>query len=228
MAVESTAELLDFVKHESGLPGTNNEMDDPKWYRNLTLAQKDLFQVLASHVPQVLSSGPVKLTTSDGGYTYDFASFPWGRVVLRESRTGQLLYPGPEWDRNNTDFVIEGDKIRWTDNQQRTFSDGPYAWYISAPGDIDADTEPTIKPAEARILIGWRALELWARRGRMRDPAPYSEEWTKGLWGEPGTGEAGLIAALKTQFQFQGGFDGDRGYNHWTHGIDIGTGRFIG
>lgn len=221
MGVSTSAELLDFCELMSGLPTENEEMNDAKWYKLLTLAQKEMFRIFASHVPHSQYGAPELLTTSDGGYTYNLANYPWGRVVVRESREGRILYPGAEYD-SSVDFTIEGDTIRWVNNEARTFSDGPYARYVAAPGDISAVSEPTLQPLEARIAIAWRALELWCSMGRMRDPAHYAREIQKLLWGDPNSrGDIGMIGALKIQYQFQDGTDGPSDHLPWFRSQDF-------
>jgi hypothetical protein len=219
MAVESSAELLAFCQDMSGLPTVNEEMDSTKWFRLLTLAQKELFHILASHVAGSQYGAPELMTTADGGYTYTFASYPWGRAEIRQSRTGALLVPGSESDYD-ADFVAEGQTIRWVNDQSRTFSDGPYARYAPEPGDISASTQPTLKPPSARVLICWRALETWSAMGARRDPAFYAREYQKGLFGDPMTpGSVGLIPALKVAYQFAGGVDGPMTGTHWSSQI---------
>lgn len=229
MALETTAELLDFVQDMSGLPTTNNEMTPTKWYRLMTLAQQELHGIFATHVPQVLYGAPTKLVSSDGGYTYDFTTFPSGRVEVRESRTGRLLRPGAEYDQN-ADFAIEVNsangygRLRWVDKDQRTFEDGPYARYISEPTDIEAGVDPSLQPLRARPVIAWRALEMWAARGRLRDPAHYAREVQKALWGDPTSpGSVGLIPMLKSQFLNQMGQDTPGVVTPWFRSPDLGN-----
>lgn len=223
MATATSAELLDFMKDMSGLPTTNDEMTDAKWFRLATLAQAELFRMIVAHVPSSQFGAPELLTSSDGGYTYQFATFPWGRAEVRASRTGILLHPGAEYD-STADFVIEGQTIRWVDKRIRTFDDGPYARYAREPGDVDAATQPTLQPASARVYIAWEALAMWASRGRLRDPSFYRAHVQRGLWGDPHqSGHTGLIPALKTQFLFQGGRDGPSSDYRWWQSPDLGA-----
>lgn len=208
MAVQSSAELLDFFKSESGLPAVNDEFptDAPIW-TYLSLAQQMVFRQIATIAPNAVVGDPELLTTSDGGYTYQFAHYPFGHAEIRESRTGAPLNPGAEYD-SSSDFVQEGQQIRWPDNRQRTFDDGPYARYAATPGDIDADNEPTLKPAQARVLIAYRALDLWAAKGGYRDPTPFRDQYTLLAWGSQG--DPGILGALRAQYARQGG-GGNRG-----------------
>lgn len=211
----TSAELLDFCEFMSGLPSPNEEMDSTRWYKLLTLAQGELVRLVATHVPRVMVAEPELLTSSDGGFTYDLAHTPWGRVEIRESRTGRLLQPGADYDPS-ADYVIEGKKIRWPSNESRTFPDGPYARYTNEPGTIDGSSQPTFWPAESNVVIAWKALCLWAVRGRLRDPAMYENELQKALWGDPESpGDVGLIGALKTQYLNEGGTDGAVGLPWW-------------
>lgn len=215
-AYTTTAQLLSFVQLMSGLPAVNDEMEAADWYILFTLAQEEIWRMFTAHVPWALYGDPVLLTTSDGGYTYDFPSQPWGGAEIRESRTGRQLFPGQESD-HNIDFTIEGTKIRWTNNRVRTFGSGPYARYASEPSVIDAETDPSLMPTAARIYIAWRALEMWAARGSRKDPTFFAREVQKGLWGDPKTpGMVGLIPALKKAYLYFGGTDGGMGFkNYW-------------
>jgi hypothetical protein len=211
----TSAELLAWCEMMSGLPDPNEEMDDAKWYLLLTQAQRELVRLLATHVPRSQVGEPELLTTPDEGYTYVLAHTPWGRVEIRETRTGRLLEPGAEYDPS-ADFAIEGKTIRWPNNAQRTFGDGPYARYSAEPGVINAATEPTLWPAEANVIIAWKALTTWAARGRLRDPSMYANELQNALWGDPmSPGDVGLIGALKVQFLNEGGIDGGARYPWW-------------
>lgn len=219
----TTAGLLTFVQMQSGIPANTDEMTPAKWYMYLELAQKDIFFQIVAHAPQSQFGAPVKLTTPDEGYTYVFPSQPWGRAEIRESRNGSLLYPGDEFAAS--DFVPEGDTIRWPDNRSRTFADGPYARFAVEPGVIDESNEPTLKPANDRVVIAWRALEMWASKGGLRDPSPYAAEVQKILWGDPlQPGSVGLIANLKTQYHLQGGAEQQDGFVPYWKSPDLNPG----
>ena len=218
-----SADLLARVKRYANRPSTDESMDDADWYAFLTEAQDHLYQVMAAHAPWVLVGAPEKLTTSDSGLTYDFASTPFGgRIEIRASRDGQLLRPGPDFDPG-ADFVWEGDAIRMPGGDTRTFSDGPYARYIAAPGEIDASTEPTLKPTDARLAIAAHAAALWAERSGEKDPAQFYGMEQRILWGDPRTpGDVGIVGRLKTQVHGQGTAASGHLGEAWYHGIDTG------
>lgn len=198
--VVASTDLLKFCKTMSGLPAVNEEMDDPQWYLLLSLAQKELFRILATHAPSSQYGPPVKLSSLDGGYTYTLPAVPWGRAEIRESRTGALLIPGADYNPM-ADFTIEGATLRWVSGKQRTFPDGPYARFASEPGGIDEAHAPALWPPSSHIYIAWRALEMWASQGRLRDPSFYQRELQKGLWGDPTQpGHLGLVPLLKMQY----------------------------
>lgn len=205
MACQTSAELLAYFRSECGLPTVNDELTDAAVYAYLTLAQQAVSRQVATIAPGSQVGAPELLTTADGGYTYQFASYPYGHAEVRESRTGELLVPGAEYD-GNADFAQEGQTIRWTDGKSRTFGDGPYARYAAEPGEVDGSTEPTLKPASARVLVVYKALDMWATKGGYRDPQPYREQYNLLAWGQQG--DPGILGALRTQYAFQGGYPG--------------------
>ena len=213
MAFQTAAELVSAFRRESGLPTTNDELatDNSDVYAYLSLGQQAVFRQLATTVPNSQVASPEKLTTADGGYTYSFAYYPFGHAEIRTSRNGTLLIPGAESDPG-ADFVQEGQTIRFTNYRARTFADGPYARYAPTPPDISASQEPTLKPAQARALIVYKALELWATKGGYRDPTPYRNMFKVLAWGDPDSpGDVGIVGALRRQFFMQGGNGTGRG-----------------
>src|SRR5687768_809057 len=95
-----SADLLQRCIDMAARPTADQEMSDARWYRRLTEAQSYWYGVFAAHVPHVLYGAPVLLTTADSGATYTFPAgiFPMGRVVIRASRSGEVLTSGPEWE----------------------------------------------------------------------------------------------------------------------------------
>lgn len=228
MAVWDTADLLARCKRDSGVPATTEFPDDTAWYQWLSDAQQDDLDLMATHCPESQYGAPQLLTTSDSGATYAFPANEWpvGRIELRASRNGRLLVVGAEWDAG-VDFVFEQNTLRVPGGKTKTYADGPYARYMSNKTDavIDASTEPVLQPAWARRLTVLGAVARWARRGGRRDPRPFEAERQRIIWGPRGDGSDGLIAKLKTQYQFQGAaaisFESQ---DRWWAGIDDGSG----
>src|SRR5207302_7474396 len=135
---------------------------------------------------------------------------------------GRLLIPGPEWDPAS-DFVPAGQKIRFPGQLPKQFGDGPYARYVKQPGVIDASTPPTLLPTNARLLLVYHAAGLWATRGGQRDPRPYWDMEAKTAFGNPATGEVGIIGALKNQ-AYLAGAAAVSGDFPWYQGISTGEG----
>lgn len=225
MAYPSTsAELLTEIKRRAGRPSTDAETSDTQWYNHLTVGQEYLYQLFAAHFPEALYGAPTKLSTSDNKvYTFPSSITPMGKVEIRASRNGELLTPGAEWD-TNADFTQEGSQIRIPHNKTRTFSDGPYARFITPPDVIDANTEPTLKPPRARILIVWQGLIDWATIGGRRDPTPYLAGFQRAWQGDPRVeGSTGLLHELKSQY-FAEGMGAIQTHPYWWRGADLGSG----
>lgn len=206
MAQYDSADLLAKVKVGAKQPTVSQDMTDVAWYLLLEDGQLGIMGELATHVPEINYGAPTKMVTTDSGLTYfiDDGSggvqefFGWAEV--RGSRSGSLLTIGAEFDPG-VDFAIEGFTLRTPDGKTRTFPDGPYVRYVPIPGLLSASVEPVIKPKYARRLIIYRALQYWAARGGLRDPAPYMQLEQREAWGDPNSpGSVGIIPTLKAQF----------------------------
>lgn len=150
-------------------------------------AQETVYTELMPYVPNVFVSEPTRLTTSDGGITYDFASYPFGHVEIYAQDSGaRELHAASYGTFGCADvFVFEGDRIRMVGNQPRTFSAGPYARYSGYPLRLTADQEPMLDPPPARELILWKALELAALvNGAQYDEKPFTQKYeqAKARW----------------------------------------------
>lgn len=207
MALFDSADLLTRCKRLTARPATDvapptDATIDLMWYALLTEAQLHWVRELATHVPSVMYVFE-KLTTADAGVTYDFTKEPLGNYEIRQSPTGNLLLPGPDWDPG-ADFVPAGQKIRFPGQKARSFANGPWSRYVQTPGVLDAANAPTLLPTHARQLLPPRAAIIWATRGGMRDPGPYQTEENKLWYGDPDRGELGILGSLKTQVFLQG------------------------
>lgn len=219
----TSADLLARFKTQANLPTTSEVVSDATIYDYLTLAQEHCYGLWAQHFPNVLYGAPSLMTTSDGGYTYVFASaaYPMGQVEIRASRSGALLVPCNDWDGG--DYVPEGNQIRIPNGKSRTFSAGPYARFMAQPGKISAADEPTLNPPFARILIVYHALYLWANQAG--NAAVKSPDHWLGLFQNAWSGDqrvlgdAGVLGVLKGQFYAEGA----TGYETpWYYSADLG------
>lgn len=146
----------------------------------LSDAQEEVFGEMIPRVPLAFVGAPVLLTTSDGGITYDFPSYPFGHVeVYAKLANGRELVPTKfnAWG----DFLLEGAKIRTPGNRPRQYSGGPYARYCGLPtARISASDEPQLFPAAARELILYRAVilacDVW---GATLDKKPFQEKYAE-------------------------------------------------
>jgi hypothetical protein len=208
MADWDAADLVARCNREAGITAQSTFPDDDDWYAWLTEAQEHWYGQFSIHFPVLHMGAPTLITSSDGGYTYYFPNDDDGdpihplAVQLFQSQSGRPLHPGTFW--SDADYVWEGDHIRFPRGNAKSFSDGPYARFITPPGTIGAADEPTLKPKRARKLMVYRACALWATRGGKRDPrAFYTLEAV--FWsGRPDSGDLGLLGELKMQNPMQG------------------------
>jgi len=221
MAVSwASADLLRRCKFFALRPETDAETSDTQWYDLLSLAQEHWYGIFSSHIPEVLYGAPAQLTTADSGKTYTFPSsiHPIGPVEVREALDRQLLIPSTDWDARG-DYIHEGDLIRMPNNEERIFTDGPFARFITPPDVISASVEPTLNPPRARILLVHRAGAMWAQRGGIRDPGAAEELEQKAWTGDPAVeGDVGIMGDLKRQFFGSSMISSPVSTRPWTRG----------
>ncbi len=229
MALFDSAALLAECKVLAQRPSTDQQQTDANWFSFLSQAQDHWTGQFALHCPWVLMTAPTQLTSTDSNETYTFGTdadsvniVPLS-VVVYAKKDGRPLRPGTYWD-SAADYVWEGDKIRFARGKTKDFSDGPYARFITPPGEISASIEPTLKPKRARVLLVYRAVALWASRGGVRDPQPYWDLEERAWAGRPSIGDYGLLGQLKLANPF-GGLEafGAEGMGI-LEGLDDGTG----
>lgn len=193
-------------KLESGRDKLSSDasVTDANWYSWLTEAQHHWMRQIAMHCPGILGWSSATLTSADSGATYTFpSSITPLAVELYESSTGRFLVPAWYPDPGG-DYVWEGDRIRVPRGGTRSWASGPFARYISPPTTVASDTEPTLKPDFARILMVYRTLISWAERGGLRDPAPFQRLEDRAWFGDPQRGDGGILLFLKQQNAFAG------------------------
>lgn len=196
--------MLAQFKAAIGEPTDTVAFTDEAAYQLITDGCRWVQRLLAQHVPNAVRLAPEELTTANDGVTYTFTYFPFGHLELRDGRDGVVLLPGTDWDRHSDVYILEGNRLRFPDNQARTFTDGLWARYVPEHGVVDANTAPTLMQPALRAAIYHAAAE-YADQGGAIDPEPYERRRDRELFGNPKTpGDLGLIHALKTQQFAQG------------------------
>lgn len=228
MAQYDSADLVARCVRYADRPATDRDQTPDDWYAWLSEAQDEIVAEWASMPYAVALQGEwTVLHTADDGRTYLFPGrenavyvVPLGGVLVKPSATSTTIWtPGAEWDPS-ADFVLAGDRIRFP--RGKSWNPAPVARYIAPPLPIDANSQPLL-PTMARMLLVWRALQKWARKGGARDPQPYIDGETQLWYGRPEIGQHGLLGALQKQFLFSGAVANARA-PHWTHLIDTGEG----
>jgi len=225
MATWDSADLLSRCRLLAARPTTDTATSDAQWYQMLTEGQAHWTNVFSAQVPWVLMNPPTLLVSTDGGYTYPFPGcvMPLAVEVFDALDTGRILKPSAYWDPNG-DYVWEGDHIRFTQGTAQSFANGPYARYVSPPGAIDASTQPSLVPAHCRLLLVYRAVAIWANRGGFRDPSPFYEMERRFWYGDPSSGDIGVLGALKMQNPFYGGTAYQESVGGPLEGVSTGAG----
>ncbi|MCC7053983.1 MAG: hypothetical protein IT355_12035, partial [Gemmatimonadaceae bacterium] len=203
MALYDRADLLDRCRRYADRPETDLDVTVSDWYAWMTEAQSELYHEWAAMpFASVLYGPPRVLVSEDDGQTWRFPGrepgtycFPMGRTELKAaSAAANILRPGAEW-AEGTDFVLEGDRVRVP--LGRSFGTAPVARYIMPPAAIDAETEPSLSPPSARPLIVYRALQKWASKGGLRDPAAFELLERNAWYGKPEQGQYGILGMLQ-------------------------------
>jgi len=232
VAFYDSADLLLRLKRLLARPSAD-EAPPPDATMDITLyacleeAQLHWTRELATHVPESMYTIE-KLTTADGGVTYDFTAEPLGEYEIRRTPTGALLIPCPEWEQGG-DFVPAGQKIRFPGSVTKSFANGPWARYVKMPTLLNAANAPTLLPVHARQLLPPRGAIFFCTRGGLRDPQPFRDIEDEIWYGDPDKGEVGVLGALKTQ-AFLKGAEAIAGANaaDWWRFIDTGEGYVKG
>lgn len=201
----------------TGRPATDADLTAPIGYSFLTSAQLDVARELAMHIPHAMAVTE-QMTTSDSlTYSVTFPILGYLQVFTDSRLDDPMVETG---EAGGGDYFRAGiSSITLTGGRTRTFSDGPYARYVPTPDVIDASTEPTLVPQDALWAVVWRAAEVYATRGGLRDPAPYRAERLKVLWGDPELGYSnGLIPAYKQSVSTSG----KPGLGLWYRSADLG------
>lgn len=208
MALFDSAALLAECKVLAQRPSTDQQQTDANWFSMLSAAQDHWFDQFALHMPWLNMTAPTLLTSADSNETYTFGTDADGdnieplSVVVYSKKDGRPLIPKTYWDAAG-DYVWEGDKIRFARGKTKSFTDGPYARFMTPPGAISASIEPTLNPKKCRILLVYHAVALWATRGGIRDPQPFFDLEERAWVGRPEIGDYGFLG-LKLQNPFQG------------------------
>jgi hypothetical protein len=203
LSLYDSVDLLARVQRLINRPSTDAALTSTEIYPFLGEAQQRVVGLIAQECPEAMYGAPTKLATADSGATYTFGAdsatggniSPIGHIELRESPTGAMIPPGSEWDTDTQSYLFESDKIRWPGQKTRTFSDGPYARFITMPGLLDGTNAPTLKPIFARELLVYDACERAAVRLGI-DPTPYGQMFDA-RWPE-------LLMTIVTQYSGAG------------------------
>lgn len=167
---QSTDLLSDFQTW-AGVSGSNPT--SATIYARLSHAQQYVYGMVYATDPRVLYGAPTAMTTADGGLTYTFGTdgqgydlFPMGDAQIYTSLNAIPSYP---W-RPGIDYLDEGTKIRMPNGVPYT---GTLYWRgVTAPAAISAATQPSLNPAQARILITIEAVRRYAQE-EARNPALF-------------------------------------------------------
>lgn len=204
MADFDSADILARIKADLNRPTTDEALSDVQLYSFAGEAQKRVVALIAVHCPEAMYGAPTLMTTADSGLSYTFGTdvdsaqiFAFGSVEIRSTPKGRVILPGSDWDDTTERFIFDGTKIRWPGQRTRTFTDGPYARFITPPNVLSAAVQPTLKPIFARQLIVHDACARAARR--LKQDYTIYEELFKETWHDPESG-GGVLPALMKQY----------------------------
>lgn len=158
----ASADLLTRFNDLAGRPSTDAVTSTTK-YSFLAEGQREAFNDIALRCPEALFSAPAALTAASDRKTFTFGAGVYPIAVelypsLAAIPTDPLI--------EGIDFLAEGAQIRIPND--RSWAGTIYGRWVAPPSDVDASTEPTLVPAQARELIVFKAVELFAERGGLR------------------------------------------------------------
>lgn len=224
------------------IPAVRQFPADADVYGYLTEAQDQVITEISSHAPRALMGAPKAMITDDSGQTWSFGAdtdgrpiFPMGHAEVYAAVGGQEMYASTYGDQDG-DIVFEGDHVRIPGARSKAWSSGPWARFVAPSTYLDTGTNPIIKPANAGLLILYRALVLWANSGGLKDPSPYEANYQRAWAGNSTTGEVGFLGMYKLQYrrQLTAGQGGINWWRAWiaSGGASLGTqyvdGSYVG
>lgn len=170
MADFDSEDLLDRFKDEAGLPEAS-EYTDTQLYRRLSDGQRAVIREIAARYPKCLYQAPAALTPSGDRTTFTFGAdpndptrdiMPIGTVQIASSLSAFSGDTFAGWVEG-IDFLDEGTRIRIPAG--RSWSGTLYGRWVPTPPSISDSVQPILLPAEARVLIVTKAVELFAGEG---------------------------------------------------------------
>ena len=192
MAAFDSPDCLARLRFQIRRPATDETLTDPQAYQLLSDAQRMLYDDVATRSRNAFLTTPALMTTTDGGATYVFGTDSNGYPMLPMAKV-QLFYKLSDIPTaplvEGWDFLNEGATVRRPNAQ--TFPSAPYWRGVPQPADISALVNPTA-PVAARLCLIYKAAELYAGLGTLRDPSGYNALYTTQL--------ARVLLRLKTQF----------------------------
>jgi hypothetical protein len=177
-----------------------DEITDATKYARLAQAQLEVIHDIAAIAPTSLyrTGGPTATTTS-GGVVHTFGTDGNGHAVapLGYVWIGRSTATYPDADLlEGVDYLNEGTQIRMVNERVES---SLYWNGIPTPADIASGTEPSLRPAPARILIVLKAVKNFAEEGNQNPGLAdtmanrYAQEFAR--W----------MLVLRTQYRNGGG-----------------------
>jgi hypothetical protein len=174
-----SADLLGRFNALAARPSSDEYTDADK-YSLLATGQMKVLEEIAIRYPDCLYQAPTAMSTADSGATFTFgtdgngyAVMPYGHVGIYSSLNS---IPDNPWVPG-IDYLDEGTLIRMPNG--RTYSGTLYWRGIATPADIAAGTQPSLRPAPARVLIVYKAVEEFGLRGGLQ---PEVTTAAQALW----------------------------------------------
>ena len=221
--------LFELFKHEIRRPANDQAVLPDHVWEYLTQAQDELLRMVAMVRPELNYAAPFQLTSIDDNYTFTFGTDEdgnprevFGMIELYRDLNGKPLQAGSFYNRD-ADYVFEGDRIRFPAGIRWRYGSAPYVRGVLAPGPIDQDHEPVVRPLAARAGIPLLAAIKWAEGRGRQNPKPFKDkfdEWWIGRWNGNLQTKAGFVDSLRTAVPEAA----EEVVPEWWHSIDTGRG----
>lgn len=169
MSTWDSADILAKCKLFAKRPTVDATTSNAEWFMYLTMAQDEAYDDISVRCPEALLNEPTALTAVSGDKVFNFGTDDNGYPVVPRGHAriypSLASIPNDPW-QEGLDYSWEGTRIRIP--ADATYTGTLYGQWVDQPDDIAADSEPSLQPGPARILLVLKAVELWAASGGIR------------------------------------------------------------
>lgn len=169
-----SSDLLTKWNQYTGRPSSGDSIQDATKYQYLADAQSEVIGEMVSVAPKpfiAASGGPINITAN----TTDNIVFTFGvdgdgyPLMALATKIYPALTAIPDWPLiPGADYLDEGTQIRMPNNITLPFP-ALYMYGVVFPQRMSATVQPALQPPAARMLIVYKAVEIFANGAGVRN-----------------------------------------------------------